>query len=384
MLPRQLSRPSILVASGMILVLALARDTVSQSKERASLEKMRGEIAELRRRTEKMRTEARTAEEQVAALDLELRLHSTELEMAGGVLRVVEAQRLSAESKIRLLEPEIALQKLRLSERLAALYRLGEVSYVRLFLSFDPSKNPLQAAGMLRYVITRDARTVEEFQKNLRRLAVQQQELSLREAKVTKAAALVEDRKRAMESTRRQQQSLLARLRSESSQSERELAGLEEKARRLERLLSLLYEKKGPAQTGAAITDYRGALPWPLPGKVVEAFGTKRSARFATVTASNGIRIEAEPGAEARAIFDGTVIYAEWFKGYGNLVILDHGNRVFSLYGNLRPTAFTAGRKISAGDSVGFVAASETAEAGSLYFEIRENNEPADPATWLR
>lgn len=384
MLPRQARPLSILIAAGIMLSITFAQDSSSQSRERASLEKMRGEIADLRRRTQKMRAEARTAEEQVGALDLELRLHSTELEMAGSVLKYVEAQRLEAEARINQLEPEIARQKQRLSERLAALYRLGEVSYVRLFLSFDPSKNPLEAAGMLRYVITRDARTVEEFQKNRRRLAMQQEELALQEAKVLKAVALVEDRKRAMESTRRQQQSLLAKLRSESSQSERELAELEEKARRLERLLSLLYEKKGPAQAGAAITDYRGALPWPLQGKVVESFGTKRSRRFATVTASNGIRIEAEPGAEARAIFDGTVIYAEWFKGYGNLVILDHGNRVFSLYGNLRPTTFTVGRRISAGDSVGFVAASETVEAGSLYFEIRENNEPADPATWLR
>jgi len=372
------------VAIGIVLTLVVVRDTLSQSKERASLDKMRGEIAELRRRAERTRSEARTAEDQLVAFDLELRLHTSELEMAGSVLGLVEAQRIDAELKIQQLEPEIARQKKRLSERLAALYRLGEVSYVRLFLSFDPSKNPLEAAGMLRYVITRDARTVEEFQENRRRLTVQQEELGRQQERVRKALALVEDRKRAMESTRQKQQVLLARLRSESTQSERELAGLEEKARRLERLLSLLYEKKGPTRTGVAITEYRGALPWPLQGKVVETFGTKRNPRFATLTASNGIRIEAEPGAEARAIFDGTVIYAEWFKGYGNLVILDHGNRVFSLYGNLRPTTFTAGRRIAAGEAVGVVAASETPEAGSLYFEIRENNSPADPAKWLR
>lgn len=373
-----------LTAASLIATLLFAGSLLSQSKDRASLDRMRQEIAQLRRRSEEKKAQARTAEGQLASLELELRLHTSELEMARRVASLVEQQRLEALRRIETLGPQIESQKKRLSRRLAALYRLGEISYVRLFLSFNPSRNPFEAAGMLRYIITKDARAVEEFQENRRRLAIQQADLARQQERLRRAAALVEDRKRAVESTKERQRALLVKLRSESFRSERELADLEEKARRLERLLSLLYGRKQSAEKATAITDFRGVLPWPVEGKVVESFGTKRNPRFATLTVNNGIRIAAEPGTEVRAIFDGTVIYAEWFKGYGNLVILDHGQRVFSLYGNLRPTILLVGSRVRAGEPLGAVAASETAEAGSLYFEIRLNNEPADPAGWLR
>lgn len=377
---RALTAAAAIVAMGV----GLSVESLSQTKEQAALERMRREISSLRQRLESTRREARNAEQELAAIDLELRLHATELEMASSILAHIERKKAAAERRIAELVPLIERQRKQLATRLAALYRMGETSYVRLFLSFDAKENPFEAASLLRYLIHRDARAVEAFRESRLQLAVERSALQTEEERSLKAIRIVADRRRAVESSRRKKESVLAQLRSESYQSEKELQELEEKAARLQRLLALLYERKPAERRGDSISDYRGVLPWPIQGKVVETFGTKRNPRFATVTTSNGIRIEAEPGTEAAAIFAGTVLYAEWFKGYGNLVIVDHGDRVFSLYGNLRPTNLVVGARVEAGQIVGSVAASESAEAGSLYFEIRQNNEPANPVTWLR
>src|SRR5258708_9303779 len=102
---------------------------------------------------------------------------------------------------------------------------------------------------------------------------------------------------------------------------------------------------KLPPAVLAAVADIRtveGALGWPVAGKVIEPFGRQRNAKFATVTTNNGVKIAAAPGSPVHAVFGGTVLFSQWFKGYGNLIIVDRVNRVFSLYGNLKAPGVAA------------------------------------------
>ncbi|HEX7807765.1 MAG TPA: peptidoglycan DD-metalloendopeptidase family protein, partial [Thermoanaerobaculia bacterium] len=135
-------------------------------------------------------------------------------------------------------------------------------------------------------------------------------------------------------------------------------------------------------------TDIRavqGALAWPVEGKVFETFGRHRNPKFSTFTVNNGLKIEAAAGTQVRAVFAGTVLFSQWFKGYGNLIILDHGNCIFSLYGNVKSPAVAVGDKIATGQPIAGVGESEEAGAGGhLYFEIRQDNKPEDPQKWLR
>ena len=195
---------------------------------------------------------------------------------------------------------------------------------------------------------------------------------------------VVEQRRQSVVAARAQQEHLLVSLRQEGSQSEQRIAELEEKAKRLEHLVDTLSKHR---QGLAAPTDVRtlqGALPWPVQGKVIEQFGKQVNAKFATVTFSNGLKIAAAPGTGVQAVYPGTVLFSQWFKGYGNLVILDHGNRVFSLYGNLKSPAVAVGDRVNAGQTIAGVGESEAAHSGYLYFEIRQDNKPEDPQKWLR
>jgi len=121
-------------------------------------------------------------------------------------------------------------------------------------------------------------------------------------------------------------------------------------------------------------------------GKVALPFGRIANPNFPkTFLRSSGWTLEAPPGAAVHAIFAGDVAYAQWLKGYGNLVVLDHGEGVFTLYGHLAPLTLSRGQRVALGDALGALAEpSPEDEVPGLYFEIRDARASVDPATWLR
>jgi septal ring factor EnvC (AmiA/AmiB activator) len=132
-----------------------------------------------------------------------------------------------------------------------------------------------------------------------------------------------------------------------------------------------------PAAETAALplALFRADLPWPVNGQV------KR--RFSRGSASNGIEIAAPEGADALAVHDGVVAFAGTFAGFGNLVILDHGSRTFSLYGDLLEIAVKKGARVERGHTVGSVGPTPAGTNG-LYFELRVDGQPVDPLQWLK
>ena len=372
-------------AIAAVVLLAISLTTAhSQTARNADLARIRADIARLRTRLDDLRTQTRSAEHDLEEADLELGIRTNELQLAIDLQSQVEEQRRETESQIAGIAPRIAREKEFLRKRLAALYRLGGLSYVRMLLSIDDRRDPVQAMSMLSFLVSRDARAVTRFQAEREQLRTRTIELADREQKVAAARRIVEQRQRAVAAARDEEERTLRSLRNEGNESEQKLSELEEKAKRLEHLLDVLSRQNGTAAAATDIRSVAGALAWPVQGKIIERFGKQRNAKFSTVTFSNGLKIAAAPGAEVRSVFAGTVLFSQWFKGYGNLVILDHGNRVFSLYGNLKSPAVAVGDRINAGQALAGVGESEDAHSGYLYFEIRQDNKPEDPQKWLR
>jgi murein hydrolase activator len=357
----------------------------AQPARNADLTRIRADIARLRKRLDDVRTQTRSAEHDLEEADLELGIRTNELQLAIDMQSQLEQQGRELESQIGSMASNLAREKAFLRKRLAALYRLGSLSYIRLLLSIDDRRDPLQAVSMLSFLVSRDARAVSRFQAAGEQLRVRKADLADRQQQLAGVRRIVEQRQRAMASARAGKERMLASLRSEGNQSEQKLAELEEKAKRLEHLLDVLSRQNGTAATAPIdIRAVQGALAWPVQGKIIEHFGKQRNSKFSTVTFNNGLKIAAAPGAEVRSVFAGTVLFSQWFKGYGNLVILDHGNRVFSLYGNLKSPAVAVGDRVNAGQAIAGVGESEEAHSGYLYFEIRQDNKPEDPQKWLR
>ncbi len=377
-------------ARGLVIVMIAAAATMlllAQAPAPASnedLDRIRGEIARLRQRLDVVHRQATNIREELEAADLELDIHSRELEIATQTRQRVDVERANDEAQIAELTVRITLQKQHLRKRLVALYQLGGLSYLRILMSLDQRHDPRAAISMLSFLVTHDSRMITRFQTTRRQLDLEKIALAKRQQELAALARVIEERRRAVAASYAEKERVLAELEKQESGSAQQLAELEEKARRLQRLVGVLSAQAPTIAPSSDVRTYLGALAWPVDGEVVERFGRQRNPKFSTYTMNNGLKIAAAARTEVRAVFQGTVLFSQWFKGYGNLIILDHGNRVFSLYGNIAGPLVAVGDRISTGQPIAGVGEGEDANGGYLYFEIRQDNHPEDPQKWLR
>jgi septal ring factor EnvC (AmiA/AmiB activator) len=131
------------------------------------------------------------------------------------------------------------------------------------------------------------------------------------------------------------------------------------------------------------IAAFRGTLPWPVAGRVRSTFGRHKHPRFDTYTVQNGVEIEAPAEAPVHAVHDGRVVFADRFRGYGLMIVLDHGGKHHTLYAHLAESRVSVGDEVKEGQLLG-LAGDGAGEAPGVYFEVRFQGQPEDPADWLR
>jgi septal ring factor EnvC (AmiA/AmiB activator) len=137
-----------------------------------------------------------------------------------------------------------------------------------------------------------------------------------------------------------------------------------------------------PRGSAVPLAPFRGALEWPVPGRLAGQFGQSLN-RLGGSAVRNGIEIVAADGAAVHAVHGGTVAHADTFAGFGNLVILDHGSNHYSLYGYLGQVQVRLGQGVPAGATIGEVGPSP-AGPPALYFELRVDGRSVDPVQWLK
>jgi septal ring factor EnvC (AmiA/AmiB activator) len=135
---------------------------------------------------------------------------------------------------------------------------------------------------------------------------------------------------------------------------------------------------------GKGLAANRGHLAWPVPGEVTQHFGRQKNVQFKEVVDNSGIQIQAKAGTPIKAVASGKVRFADWFKGYGKLVILDHGEGYYSLYAQASELTVAEGQTVAPGQVIGAVGDTGSLVGDSLYFEIRKNGIPQDPLHWLK
>jgi septal ring factor EnvC (AmiA/AmiB activator) len=138
------------------------------------------------------------------------------------------------------------------------------------------------------------------------------------------------------------------------------------------------------ADAAGGIRPWKGVLDWPAKGAIVETFGRHRHPRFDAWTVSNGIAVALPAATPVRAVYAGKAVYAQWLAEYGNLVILDHGDGVFTLYAWLQSVSVTPGTVLSAGTILGASGTGPGRSEPGVYFEIRDKQKASDPVAWLR
>jgi septal ring factor EnvC (AmiA/AmiB activator) len=188
---------------------------------------------------------------------------------------------------------------------------------------------------------------------------------------------------------RSNREKLLARIRVDKAAQLAALDHLEEAARALDLKMRALSRPPGASAGGPhaparPITASKGLLIFPVKGKIINLYGPYRHPRLNVQAFRSGIDIAAERGEPVRAVHAGTILYSGWFRGYGNVVIIDHGDHFYSVYAHLEDVFKTVENWVEAGDVIATAGDSGAMGAAGLYFELRHHDRPLDPMEWLR
>jgi septal ring factor EnvC (AmiA/AmiB activator) len=177
---------------------------------------------------------------------------------------------------------------------------------------------------------------------------------------------------------------LLSGVRREAEDREKVLREVAETEKALHRLVEALAAGATiPPEWRVGLERFRGLLDWPVPGRILVPFGARRDARFHTQIPHPGVDLEVDVGETVRAVYDGTVVFSDWFKGYGNLIILDHGSGFLSIYAHTSERLAAPGDRVKAGQPVARAGDTGSLEGPKLYFEIWRDGRPEDPVSWL-
>jgi septal ring factor EnvC (AmiA/AmiB activator) len=368
------------------LTCALLLAAAASADREADLERLREAIGERRDRVERYEREERGLLEALEAIEEAARLLERDVVRTREEAQAAREALRGAESEARHVAERLARTERAMSRRAVALYRAGELGAMPMLFAAGDLRDALTRVQALRRLLAHDAELLARHRAESRALG-ESRERAARAAEASETArAAFEERNDQLAEERRQRRALIARLRGNRAVERTALAELETAAVALEETVASLPETAPEQGLGdaPAFESLRGSLPRPVDASIAGGFGRVVESEFQTQTFRKGVDFDAEAGQPVRAVAAGHVRYAGRFRGYGNVVILDHGSEYFTVSAHLSRIDVAIGEVVAAGERVGRVGESGSLSGPHLYFELRRGGAPLDPRRWLR
>lgn len=273
-----------------------------------------------------------------------------------------------------------ATQQQSLSKQLASAYLAGNHDYTKMLLS---QQNPATIERMLayyQYLNNARIKAINELKQTMDELRQNHASQLDEQEKLTQLVAEQQLQASRLESEQAQRQATLKELQKTLSSRGAELEQLQIEEASLKRVLDQVAKATKASPKLLGLADRRGKLSWPTKGRLSESFGSPRSGQIKW----KGVLLSAPEGQDIRAISDGKVIYADWLKGFGMVLVLDHGHGYMSLYGHAQALLKGPGDTVKGGDTIALVGRSGGQTQPGLYFEIRHKGQAVDPANYCR
>jgi septal ring factor EnvC (AmiA/AmiB activator) len=355
------------------------------AEEEAKLELLTQRLDSLKKDLASLDQKQTTLLGELHRLEIEIRLAREQLDLIKLQLERGYRQIDTLLKRIQTLEASIQELRPYLKSRSVSLYKLGRLSYVRLLLSVEEPSELTRAYRYVSRLARGDGEKISRFLTDQEALEVNKAELLARTKEMLETRNELESTTQTLERRRTTRETLLGEIRERREMAEAFKYELEGARGELGQLMVRLIDGEDPGvgPVFLPIRLFRGKLGWPVEGRVGARFGKQLHPRFQTVTVQNGMEIEAALETPVGAVYDGQVVFASWFQGYGKLLIIGHPKNVHSLYGHLSDIDVSEGDLVRRGEKVATVGDTGSLSGSTLYFEIRENGIPVDPEPWL-
>lgn len=368
--------------------------TGPSESDKARLAMVRARRESLEKEIARLQTQAESTLRDLDSIDLDLRLAAHRLDEAELEFKQTTRQLDATIKKVLSTKAKIEETRPRVLKSLAALSKLGELSYARLLFSLDDPADVLRGYRYVSRIAAADSEQIRIFRASLSELSGLEDQLRTRTAENVETRRRLSEARTALANRRQGKQARFEEIAKERELQERLVEEYQQREAELLRLLGAAAEGEGTgtASPSRPIAPYPGEVPlrsrkgelaWPVGGTLVKRFGVERDPRYGTRTIQQGIEIDAFPEVEVHAVHAGRVVFADYFVGYGMLVIIDHGHREHTLYGRLGELKVAPGDDVEEGSLLGLLPDTRVTGSG-LHFEVRVQGKPEDPLEWLK
>ncbi len=397
--------PRRIAASLFFFIFAVFSFNSFAANPKDELKGVRQEINAKKQLITKTRKVEAVVSTELQAINRSLEQKKSELGRLDAELRTVESDLEKTTNESVRVKEEAEQKKRVIESRLVSLYKGGELGALRMFFSSESFPHMAENIRYMSAVLDNDKRLFKEYNEKILQLTELKKRLEQETARKKTLKSGIALKKKEIEGEKSRKADYLNRVRQDRSSYEASLKELQANAARLQAMINrleeisrkkLLARRQKPAQKNLkAVPDLppvpdrgfasqKGRMPLPVRGEIIEGFGKHKHPEFNSYTYSKGLSIAASSGSEIRSIYEGNVIFADYFKGFGNMVIVDHGGGYFTLYAHASRIMKKVGAEVGKNEVIASVGDTDSNRGPFLYFEIRHQGKPVDPAEWVR
>ena len=364
--------------SAILLTCALSA-TYPLTSSAASQQELKGVSSEINRQKKSLTSQ----EKQLNDLQKSLKNQELGISKLEREIKQTKTDLVQADQNINKLEEKIALQEAQRQAQEEELKQLLQTYYVTERAKanghlLNEGVEEDRISQYFQHLAKARAKVIDAITQTTQELAHNKNQLELEKAQIEALLKQQSEKRSSLASTQSQRKGTLNKIQKSIKDDKRYLAELQRNETRLKAEIAKAAKRNAVPMDG--IAKQRGKLPWPLKGRVLHNFGTKQTGQVNW----KGMVLSASYGQQVKAVYPGTVVFAEYLRGYGLVVLLDHGKGDMTLYGYNQALTKKEGDKVTAGEVIALAGDTGGQDRASLYFEIRRNSEAQNPKSWLK
>ncbi|MEW6330504.1 MAG: peptidoglycan DD-metalloendopeptidase family protein [Pseudomonadota bacterium] len=383
--PRTAAGTALLLLAWLIAVPAPAGAAGAGAGEEARLKQLRGRIEALQEKLNETRGRRDDVREEMRGLERRIGAQMNDLRKTDAQLRANEKKLADLRARAAREQGNLGAQRQQLARQVYTAYLMGRQEYPRMLLN---QENPARVARVTTYYDYLNRARIEridQIRASLVRTAALERQIREQHRELETLRAGQREQQAALEASRARRGELLASLnrevRGQSQQMERLRADEKRLEQLIEELKTVMPEPPLPPRAGTPFARLRGRLPLPTRGPLLARYGGSKNVGNLKW---RGLLIGGREGQNVVSVFRGRVVFADWLRGFGLLLILDHGDGYMTLYGHNQSLHKGVGEWVEAGEIVASLGNTGDMPQPAVYFEIRQNGQPRDPLIWCR
>ncbi|BBB33579.1 hypothetical protein TTHT_2147 [Thermotomaculum hydrothermale] len=339
-------------------------------------------IKELEQNYNRLKQQAKTVSDNIELISRKIEILKTKTKMLR--LKKIETEKEIKElkSEIKKLQKDIEETKKYLKIRIKELYKKGDYTTLEALLSPSKEQEYLYQLNTLSYLSDKDKKLLRKLRKLTDEKEQKVKMLEFERKDLEETISQLSDTKKQLSQTLREQKRLFKQLKRKKS---RYVSLLKERNRLLKLLVESLSKKPTPQNPSAIPMDkFKGLLSLPVSGRLIERFGTYRIGKYRAKIKNNGITLKVRKGKKVKVFYDGVVVFADWYKSYGKLIIIDHGFGYYTFYAHLDKIFVKINQTVSKGDVIATTGNTASLQGYIFHFEIWHNKKPLNPLKWVK